>query len=201
MGFFDFFKKLFKPKKTLSTITYDEVIDSIVKMEKRQDECIAQIESNVEAEAQLKEKIKTTKDATLRMVYAKKIGALRNSSKRSLDRMAFAMANIDLFEMVKERIKDNSFFGNRDSLMSMLGDERQLNAWLSQSLGIQANAEDTLMRARERVAEAESMHDRPDAIYGANEDATDILAEVEREAGVEAEVSTPGSNSQANASK
>lgn len=200
MGFFDFFKKLFKPKKTLNTVTYDEVIDSIVKMEKRQDECIAQIESNVEAEAQLKEKIRTTKDATLRMVYAKKIGALRNSSKRALDRMAFAMANIDLFEMVKERIKDNNFFGNSDSLMSMLGDERQLNAWLSQSLGIQSNAEETLMRARERVSEAESMQDHPEAIYGANEDATDILAEIDREAGVEAEVSTPGSN-QANASK
>lgn len=200
MGFADFFKRLFKKKKNLNTVTYDEVIDSIVKMEKRQDECIAQIEGNVMEEAALKEKIRLEKNSTLRMVYAKKIGSLRNSSKRALDRMAFAMANIELFEMVKERIKDNSFFGDRDSLMSMLSDERQLNAWLSKSLGVQADAEANLMRARERVTEAESMHDKPDAIYGANEDATDILAEIEREEGVDAEISTPGAG-QANANK
>ncbi len=200
MGFADFFKRLFKKKKNLNTVTYDEVIDSIVKMEKRQDECIAQIEGNVMEEAALKEKIRLEKNSTLRMVYAKKIGSLRNSSKRALDRMAFAMANIELFEMVKERIKDNSFFGDRDSLMSMLSDERQLNAWLSKSLGVQADAEANLMRARERVTEAETMHDKPDAIYGANEDATDILAEIEREEGVDAEISTPGAG-QANANK
>lgn len=198
MGFGDFLKRLFKRRKKLDNVTYDEVIDSIVKMEKRQDECIATIEGNVMAEAELKEKIKNTKDSTLKMVYAKKIGALRNSSKRALDRMAYAMANIDLFEMVKDRIKDNTFYADRDSLMSMLADERQLNAWLSKSLGMQTNAEQALINARERVSEAESMHDKPEAIYGANEDATDILAEIDREEGIEAEASASAGTAAAN---
>ena len=114
MGFLSFLK--------YRKLKREDVIESIIKLEKEQE----MIEDGiVEKEAEIKElleKGKKEKSQDIKLLYAKKINFLKTQKERDAKRGMFLLYNIDQLNKLKTAIEDKTFYGDvsKDKINKLL---------------------------------------------------------------------------------
>lgn len=179
MGFFDIFKK----KNNFNKLTREQVVESIVELERQEQQLEAELDAKDAEIAALKEKGRTETNQQRRILYAKKIQYLTKESSAIVQRIMFNMYNTSLLEKLKVAVDDKNFFMNsqNQSLNAMLGDQRALAEFLNGALETRVKAEDMFTSADETFNMIQSEYSPKEEIYGLDETEDDILASFERQ--------------------
>lgn len=172
---------LFKSK--YDKLTREEVVESICKLEKEQKDIE---DSLAEKQAQINDlmaKGKKETDRDLKLFYAKKINALKEDRKQSVQRAMFLMYNTQLLGKLKNAIDDNQFFKNtsKQSLGDLLSDQKGLAKFLNKALNTRVAAEDVLTSADETFQNVASAYEENQSIYGMSKQDDALLAMFETE--------------------
>ena len=179
MGFFDIFKK----KNSFNKLTREQVVESIVELERQEQQLEAELDAKDAEIAALKEKGRTETNQQRRILYAKKIQYLTKESSAIVQRIMFNMYNTSLLEKLKVAVDDKNFFMNsqNQSLNAMLSDQRALAEFLNGALETRVKAEDMFTSADETFNMIQSEYTPKEEIYGLDETEDDILASFERQ--------------------
>lgn len=176
-------------KSKYDKLTREEVVDAICKLEKESTDiendillCQKQIE-------ELMEKGKKESNRDLKLLYAKKINALKGESAQYTQRAMYILYNIQMLGKLKKAIDDNQFFKNtsKTSLNNLLGDQKGLAEFLNKVLETRLSSEQTLTDADEIFKITDEAYEKNDTIYGVNDDDDSLLAMFEVENTLEEE--------------
>ncbi len=170
MGLFSFFQ--FRKLKR------EDVIESIVKLEKQQQEIEDGI---VDKEAHIQEllaKGKVEKSQEIRLMYAKKINYLKEQKTRDAKRGMYLTYNINMMNKLKDAMEDKEFFttSSKIQLNKLLADQKGLARYLNKALKVRIKEEDVLTNADETFNEVASMYEDNETIYGAGKTDDQLLA-------------------------
>jgi len=179
MGFFDIFKK----KNNFNKLTREQVVESIVELERQEQQLEAELDAKDAEIAALKEKGRTETNQQRRILYAKKIQYLTKESSAIVQRIMFNMYNTSLLEKLKVAVDDKNFFMNsqNQSLNAMLADQRALAEFLNGALNTRVKAEEMFTSADETFNMIQSEYSPKEEIYGLDDTEDDILASFERQ--------------------
>ena len=170
MGFLSFLK--------YRKLKREDVIESIIKLEKEQE----MIEDGiVEKEAEIKElleKGKKEKSQDIKLLYAKKINFSKTQKERDAKRGMFLLYNIDQLNKLKTAIEDKTFYGDvsKDKINKLLQDPAGLSAYLNKALKTRIKTEENLTNADETFAAVDMQYDENEKIYGAGQNDDQLLA-------------------------
>ncbi len=156
----------------------EEVVESIVKLEKQQQEIEDGI---VDKEAHIQEllaKGKKEKSQEIRLMYAKQINYLKEQKMRDAKRGMYLTYNINMLNKLKDAMEDKEFFKTSSNLQlnKLLGDQKGLARYLNKALKIRIREEDVLTNADETFNEVASMYEDNETIYGAGKTDDQLLA-------------------------
>ena len=170
MGLLSFFR--FKKLKR------DDVVESIIKLEKQQQEIEDGI---VDKEAHIQEllaKGKKEKSQEIRLMYAKQINYLKEQKTRDAKRGMYLTYNINMMNKLKDAMEDKEFFttSSKIQLNKLLSDQKGLARYLNKALKVRIKEEDVLTNADETFNEVASMYEDNETIYGAGKTDDQLLA-------------------------
>ena len=156
----------------------EDVVESIVKLEKQQQEIEDGI---VDKEAHIQEllaKGKKEKSQEIRLMYAKQINYLKEQKTRDAKRGMYLTYNINMMNKLKDAMEDKEFFttSSKIQLNKLLGDQKGLAQYLNKALKIRIKEEDVLTNADETFNEVASMYEDNETIYGAGKSDDQLLA-------------------------
>ena len=156
----------------------EDVIESIVKLEKQQQEIEDGI---VDKEAHIQEllaKGKVEKSQEIRLMYAKKINYLKEQKTRDAKRGMYLTYNINMMNKLKDAMEDKEFFttSSKIQLNKLLADQKGLARYLNKALKVRIKEEDVLTNADETFNEVASMYEDNETIYGAGKTDDQLLA-------------------------
>ena len=156
----------------------EDVIESIVKLEKQQQEIEDGI---VDKEAHIQEllaKGKAEKSQEIRLMYAKKINYLKEQKTRDAKRGMYLTYNINMMNKLKDAMEDKEFFttSSKIQLNKLLADQKGLAKYLNKALKVRIKEEDVLTNADETFNEVASMYEDNETIYGAGQTDDQLLA-------------------------
>lgn len=170
MGLLSFFR--FKKLKR------EDVVESIVKLEKQQQEIEDGI---VDKEAHIQELLamgKKEKSQEIRLMYAKKINYLKEQKIRDAKRGMYLTYNINMMNKLKDAMEDKEFFttSSKIQLNKLLADQKGLAQYLNKALKVRIKEEDVLTNADQTFNEVASMYEDNETIYGAGQTDDQLLA-------------------------
>ncbi len=175
MGFLSYFR--FKKLKR------EEVVNSIIKLEKEQ-EAIEDgiVEKTAEIEELLK-KGKAEKSQEIRLLYAKKINYLKAQKQRDAQRGMYLVYNINLMNKLKDAMEDKEFYANTGKIPinKLLGDQKALAKYLNKALNLRVKEEDILTTSDDTFNEVAMQYDLNETIYGAGKNDDQLLAMFEEQ--------------------
>ena len=156
----------------------DDVVESIIKLEKQQQEIEDGI---VDKEAHIQEllaKGKKEKSQEIRLMYAKQINYLKEQKTRDAKRGMYLTYNINMMNKLKDAMEDKEFFktSSKIELNKLLADQKGLARYLNKALKIRIKEEDVLTNADETFNEVASMYEDNETIYGAGQSDDQLLA-------------------------
>ena len=170
MGLLSFFR--FKKLKR------EDVVESIVKLEKQQQEIEDGI---VDKEAHIQELLamgKKEKSQEIRLMYAKKINYLKEQKIRDAKRGMYLTYNINMMNKLKDAMEDKEFFttSSKIQLNKLLADQKGLAQYLNRALKVRIKEEDVMTNADQTFNEVASMYEDNETIYGAGQTDDQLLA-------------------------
>lgn len=188
MGFFDF---LFKKKNKFDKLTRDEVVNSIIELERQEESLEHELDAKEKEIAMLKEKGRTEGNHQRKVLYAKKIQYLTQETNAIVQRIMYTMYNVSLLQKLKVAVDDKNFFlgSQNQSLTSLLADQRALAGFLNDALQTRVKAEDIFTSADETFNMIQSEYTPSEAIYGVSESEEEMLAIFEEGAQADAAAS------------
>src|SRR5574344_2110548 len=135
----------------------EEVVDSIIEMEKREQSFEDDIISKKSQIKDLMEKGRQDKDHDMRIFYAKKINNLQDDIKNIMQRNLYILYNIKLLNRLKDAIDDKQFIADvsGENLSDLLGDQKHLAQFLNGALQTKVKAEDILTGADDLFSEVQ----------------------------------------------
>ena len=156
----------------------EDVVESIVKLEKQQQEIEDGI---VDKEAHIQEllaKGKKEKSQEIRLMYAKQINYLKEQKTRDAKRGMYLTYNINMMNKLKDAMEDKEFFmtSSKIQLNKLLADQKGLARYLNKALKVRIKEEDVLTNADETFNEVAAMYEDNDTIYGAGKTDDQLLA-------------------------
>ncbi len=156
----------------------DDIVESIVKLEKQQQEIEDGI---VDKEAHIQEllaKGKKEKSQEIRLMYAKQINYLKEQKTRDAKRGMYLTYNINMMNKLLTAMEDKDFYAtsSKVKLNKLLADQKGLARFLNKSLKIRIKEEDVLTNADETFNEVAAMYDDNETIYGAAKSDDQLLA-------------------------
>ena len=156
----------------------EDVVESIVKLEKQQQEIEDGI---VDKEAHIQEllaKGKKEKSQEIRLMYAKQINYLKEQKTRDAKRGMYLTYNINMMNKLKDAMEDKEFFttSSKIQLNKLLADQKGLAKYLNKALKVRIKEEDVLTNADETFNEVASMYEDNETIYGAGKTDDQLLA-------------------------
>lgn len=165
-------------KSKYDKLTREEVVDAICKLEKESQDIEGDIVLCKKQIEELMEKGRTEADRDLKLLYAKKINALKSESAQYTQRAMYLLYNIQMLNKLKKAIDDNQFFKNttKTSLDNLLGDQKGLAEFLNKVLETRIASEQTLTDADEIFKITDEAYESNDIIYGVNDDDDSLLA-------------------------
>lgn len=170
-------------KNKFEKIKRSEVVDSIIELERKQEEEIAAVEERNAAIAQLKKQGAMQRDRAMRLALAKKINRLLAENNNSARRVQYLNANLSALNQLKEALDDREFLANNTNmpLNVLLNNTSALRKFLSSVTGKRMAGEAGLTDALEVFDEAAEAYEGDARIYGVNEDDEKLLAMFELE--------------------
>jgi len=156
----------------------EDVVESIVKLEKQQQEIEDGI---VDKEAHIQEllaKGKKEKSQEIRLMYAKQINYLKEQKTRDAKRGMYLTYNINMMNKLKDAMEDKEFFKTSSNipLNKLLADQKGLARYLNKALKTRIREEDVLTNADDTFNEVAAMYEDNETIYGAGQTDDQLLA-------------------------
>ena len=188
MGIGKKISSFFKRKK-YDKITREEVVESIVSLQREEQQLEERVLGAADEIAQLLEKGKVEKDQNVRLFLAKKINYLKAEQKQNTQRATYILYNIQLLNRLKAAIDEKQFFENSlgRPLNSLLADQEELARFLNKTLNTRVSAENVLTQADETFTEVLSAYEENEKIYGVGESDDELLAMFETHDALEQE--------------
>lgn len=185
MGFFDF---LFKKKNKFNKLTREEVVNSIIELERQEENLEHELEAKEKEIAMLKEKGRSEANHQRKVLYAKKIQYLTQETNAVVQRIMYTMYNVSLLQKLKVAVDDKNFFlgSQNQSLTALLADQRALAGFLNDALQTRVKAEDIFTSADETFNMIQGEYTPNETIYGVNQNEEEMLAIFEEGAEAEA---------------
>lgn len=182
-----FFRNLFKSK--YDKLTREDVVNAICALEQQSQEIEEGLVAKKKRIDDLMVKGKTERDKDTKLLYAKKINALKADRQDDTRRDMYLMYNIRLLQKLKTAIDDNQFFKNtaNASLGNLLADQVGLAKFLNKTLGTRVEAENVLTAADETFRSIEEAYEVNEDIYGTARNDDELLAMFETEEQADAE--------------
>ena len=170
-------------KSKYDKLTREEVVEAICQLEKESQDMETGLEDKQKKIDELMAKGRTSTDQQLKLLYAKKINAIKAEREQDVKRIMYLMYNTQMLQKLKNAIDDNRFFKNSSkmSLGNLLADQKGLAKFLNKTLNTRINAEDVLTSADETFREIEEAYEQNDTIYGMNSADDALLAMFETE--------------------
>lgn len=167
----------------------EEVVKAILDLEEREASIEKSLDSFKEDVDALTAKAKAETDRARKVFYVKKIQALKAENEGNVQRAMMLMYNIQLLNKLKNAIDDKNFVVNVDkvSLNKMLGNQKQLAAFLNKSLNNKIRTEDMMTSADATFKEVASAYEPNEEIHGISSADDALLAAFEAESALEDE--------------
>lgn len=170
-------------KNKFEKIRRSEVVDSIIELERKQEEEIAAVDERNATIVQLKKQGAKQKDRAMRLALAKKINRLIAENGNSARRIQYLNANLAALNQLKEALDDREFLSNNTNMPinALLNNTSALRKFLMSTTGKRMAGESNLTNALEVFDEAAEAYEGDERIYGMNEDDEKLLAMFELE--------------------
>ena len=188
---------IFKRNK-FNRLKRDEVCKAIVDLEERQtniEKKLDEFKANVDS---LTAKAKAETDRTRKVFYVKKINSLKAENENNVQRAMMLMYNVQLLNKLKDAIDDKNFVANvgKVPLNKLLGNQKDLAAFLNKALNNKIRMEDIMTSADDTFKEVTSAYEPNKEIYGVNDTDDALLAAFEAESalGDETEIDAASKN-------
>lgn len=187
-------------KKRIEKLKTQEVVNSIIELERRETSLEEGIVSKQKEIDELFKKGKAEKNTQLRLFYAKKINALKAQIEADTQRAMYLLYNVTLLTKLKNTIEDNDFFVDVSgvNLSKLLGDQKALASFLNKSLNRKIKAEDMLTGADDIFNEIKESYDPNERIHGVSQSDDEALAMFEMEDAFDIENGTKEQNNTSN---
>ena len=101
-------------------IKRSDVVDTIISLEKQQQDILEQIENRNKTCDEYMKKGKLEKDTNMRMYYAKKISTMKKENLLDTKRLQFIDSNILSMQQLKNALDDKEFIKNNSMLKSIV---------------------------------------------------------------------------------
>ncbi len=170
-------------KSKFQKLTREEVVDSICKLEKESADLEAGLDEKQKKIDALMQKGRTETVRDVKLLWAKRVNALKAERAQDVQRIMYLMYNIQMLQKLKRAIDDNQFFAKtpKQSLGGLLGDQKGLARFLNQALNTRVSAEKVLTDADETFRSIEEAYEPSSEIYGVGQDDDALLAMFETE--------------------
>ena len=151
-------------------IKRSDVVDTIISLEKQQQEILEQIENRNKSCDEFMKKGKLEKDTNMRMYYAKKISTMKKENLLDTKRLQFIDSNILSMQQLKNALDDKEFIKNNSkmSLNQMLSKPAELRSFI-------AKINNDKMKREEQVAENLTTFEEINEEYIENFNFSDIV--------------------------
>lgn len=188
MGIGKKISSFFKRKK-YDRITREEVVESIVSLQREEQQLEEKVLGAADEIARLLERGKAEKDQNVRLFLAKKINYLKTEQKQNTQRATYILYNIQLLNRLKDAIDEKQFFENSlgQPLNALLADQEELARFLNKTLNTRVSAENVLTSADETFTEVLSAYEENEKIYGVGQSDDELLAMFETHDALESE--------------
>lgn len=172
MSFWPFKKNKFK------TLRREEVLDALLSLDSRLKSLEEEIVSKSNEEKELFEKGKKETNRQLRLLYAKKIDALKSDQQNLLQRSLYIMYNTQLLKQLKDAMEDKEFVTSASgvSLQDLLGDQKNLAQFLNKILKTRIKSEEIMTSADDIFNQIKDSYSPDERIYGINKNDDQLLA-------------------------
>lgn len=159
-------------------IKRSDVVESIIEIEKKQNDEIDAVNERNAQIAQLKKQGMKTHDRDMRLALAKKINRLLAENKQSAARVQYLNANISALTQLKNALDDRDFITNNTNmpLNALLNDTKMLRKFLASVNSKKMVGETGLVNALDVFEEAEEAYEGDERIYAASDDDDKLLA-------------------------
>ena len=170
-------------KSKFQKLTREEVVDSICKLEKESADLEAGLDEKQKKIDALMQKGRTETVRDVKLLWAKRVNALKAERAQDVQRIMYLMYNIQMLQKLKRAIDDNQFFAKtpKQCLGGLLGDQKGLARFLNQALNTRVSAEKVLTDADETFRSIEEAYEPSSEIYGVGQDDDALLAMFETE--------------------
>lgn len=165
-------------KNKFEKIKRADIVESIIEVERKQNEEIASVEERNAEVARLKQQGVRIKDRDMRLALAKKINRLLLENKQSVARVQYLNANLSALNQLKSALDDRDFISNNTNmpLNLLLNDTKMLQKFLASVNTKKMAGESGLVGALEVFDEATEAYQGDELIYSANENDEKLLA-------------------------
>ncbi len=155
-------------KSKYEKLKRQDLVNAVVDLTQKSDELEKDIVSQTKQIEELFKKGKNEPNKQLQLVYAKKIGVLKQSIERTTQRIMYLMYNITLLEKLKETIEDNEFLADTGKMnfSDLLKDQKGLAKFLNKSLNRKISEEELLTSSDEMFQEIQNSYEPNQQIYG-----------------------------------
>ncbi len=159
-------------------IKRSDVVESIIEIEKKQNDEIDAVNERNAQIAQLKKQGMKIHDRDMRLALAKKINRLLAENKQSAARVQYLNANISALTQLKNALDDRDFITNNTNmpLNALLNDTKMLRKFLASVNSKKMVGETGLVNALDVFEEAEEAYEGDERIYAASDDDDKLLA-------------------------
>ncbi len=165
-------------KNRYKKLKRDEVVDAIVELENRESNLEQQIIDKAKEADVLFERGKKEKNNDIRLLYAKKIEALKVERKNLVQRSLYLLYNLQLLKKLKDALDDKEFIqaSSDVSLQELLADQKNLAKFLNSALHTKVKSEEIMTSADDIFNEVQESYSPDEKIYGISSNDDSLLA-------------------------
>ena len=165
-------------KNKFKKLKREEVVDAIIELDNREQALEEQIIQKSREEQALLEKGKVEKNRDIRLLYAKKIEALKKDRQTLVQRSLYLLYNLQLLKKLKDALDDKDFIKSDSDvyLHDLLSDQNNIAKFLNGEFKTKLKSEEIMTSADDVFNEVNASYTPDDKIYGVNESDDQLLA-------------------------
>lgn len=165
-------------KNKYKKLKREEVVTAIIELDNRQALLEEEIKNKALEEKELFNKGKQEKNRQLRLLYAKKIDALKKDQQSLLERSLYLLYNVQLLKKLKDALEDKEFISATSdvSLQELLKDQKNLAKFLNSALQTKVKSEEIMTEADDIFNQVKDSYNPDERIYGINSNDDQLLS-------------------------
>lgn len=165
-------------KNKYKKLKREEVVNAIIELDNRQALLEEEIKNKALEEKDLFNKGKQEKNRQLRLLYAKKIDALKKDQQSLLERSLYLLYNVQLLKKLKDALEDKEFISATSdvSLQELLKDQKNLAKFLNGALQTKIKSEEIMTEADDIFNQVKDSYNPDERIYGINSNDDQLLS-------------------------